>query len=478
MELPAQLVARLALNRVAILEQLEHRALVGHVAEIGAEHRVEGLGDQLLDVAEPLDHVRGLLIVDMDDDRQRQGRFIGVLGDQVDRAQAFVVAMGFGPAGDPVQDEVGRRHEDDVAGIGIEGILAGPERLFLHAALAFGDALAVAEPLAREVLAAAAVVADHHADIADRHDGLGDRFDAGEPAIDEVGAVGERNVLQAPAAAGPQERLGVLEVVVEIFIVAIDAHRRRDDLAGRQRRTVVHRHDADAVDKRLLFGIERVGRLDRAADDHRVEPLVLVQLVLPVDERLQLLRAAGFQAVDGVFGHDGVEGEVDRVDAFAQDRALATALTQNRLLLGARRLAAQEAPGVLKVVARNNSAQRLARRQGLAVAGVNVADLALRHRDQGHLVDAELPPPEPEMQTTAQHLRLKPGLAIERDDPSFGDRSLHGPEFFDDPDPVVGDIAQTGQLAGGDHQDDDPDDPEQAPRQVGQSRQKRRRARG
>ena len=177
-ELPAQLVAGLVLDRVAVLEQLEHRPLVGHVAEVGAQHRVERLGDQLLDVAEALDDVRGLLIVDVDDDRQRQGRLVGILGHQVDRAQAFVVAVRLGPAGHPVQDEVGRRHEDDVAGIGIEGILARPERLFLNAPLAFGDPLAVAERLAREVLAAPAVVADHHAHVADRHDRLGDRFDA------------------------------------------------------------------------------------------------------------------------------------------------------------------------------------------------------------------------------------------------------------------------------------------------------------
>ena len=102
----------------------------------------------------------------------------------------------------------------------------------------------------------------------------------------------------------------------------------------------------------LLVGIERVGGLDRAADDHRVEPVVLAQLVLPVDQRLQLLRAAGFQAVDRVLGHDHEQREVDRVNAFAQDRPLPAALAQDRLVLGARRLAAQEAAGILEVVAR------------------------------------------------------------------------------------------------------------------------------
>ena len=72
-------------------------------------------------------------------------RLVGVLGHQVDRAQALVVAVALGPAGDPVQDEVGGRHQDDVAGVGVERILARPERPFPDAALALGDALAVAE---------------------------------------------------------------------------------------------------------------------------------------------------------------------------------------------------------------------------------------------------------------------------------------------------------------------------------------------
>ena len=61
----------------------------------------------------------------------------------------------------------------------------------------------------------------------------------------------------------------------------------------------MHRHDAHAVDRDVSFRIERVRRLDRTADDHRVETLVLAQLVLPANQRLQLCRAPGFQAVDG-----------------------------------------------------------------------------------------------------------------------------------------------------------------------------------
>ena len=41
----------------------------------------------------------------------------------------------------------------------------------------------------------------------------------------------------------------------------------------------------------VLLGIERVGGLDRAADDDRVEAVDLVQLVLPADQRLELVLA-------------------------------------------------------------------------------------------------------------------------------------------------------------------------------------------
>ena len=94
----------------------------------------------------------------------------------------------------------------------------------------------------------------------------------------------------------------------------------------------MHGHDADAVDTGFFVGIERIGRLDRSADDHGIEPLVLVQLVLPVDEGLQLLRAAGLEAVNRVFGHDGVKSDVDRVDTFTQDCSLAATLTKDRLV--------------------------------------------------------------------------------------------------------------------------------------------------
>ena len=175
-------------------------------------------------------------------------RLVGVLGHQVDALQAVVVLVGFGLAGDPVQDEVGRGDEDDLPGVGVERVFAGAEGLVPDAALAAGDALAVAEVVAGEVLAGGAVVADDHADVADGDDGLGDDLEGGEPAVDEVGAVGERDVLPAAAAAGGEERLGVLEVVVVVALAGVVADAGGDDLAGREAGAVVDGDDADGVD--------------------------------------------------------------------------------------------------------------------------------------------------------------------------------------------------------------------------------------
>ena len=206
-----------------------------------------------------------------------------------------------------------------------------------------------------------------------------------------------------------------------------------------------------------------------------LNPSIWLSSFCQLDQRLELLRAAGFQAVDRVLGHDREEREVDGVDAFAQDGPLPAALTQDRLCSGLVGSPPRKRAGVLEVVAGNDLAQRLARQQRLAVAGVDITDLALRHRDQRHLVDAVLPAPESEMQAAAQHLRLKPRLAIQRDDPPLGHRTLDRPELLDDPDPVVGDVAQAGQLAEHDDTHDQAHDPDKAARQIRQGRDDRRK---
>ncbi len=133
------------LDHVTIVQQFQHRLAMGDVAEVGRQQRIECLRNQSLHVAKSLNHVRGPLVVDVHDHRQGQPRFERIASHQVDRPQAFVVAMGLGLARNPVQYEVGRRYERDLAGIGVEGVLARPKWPFPHAPFSFRHPLAVSK---------------------------------------------------------------------------------------------------------------------------------------------------------------------------------------------------------------------------------------------------------------------------------------------------------------------------------------------
>src|SRR5207249_5423374 len=132
--------------------------------------------------------------------------------------------------------------------------------------------------------------------------------------------------------------------------------------------------------------VDRIARLHLPADDHWAEAVNLAELVLPGDQRFQFPLPTDVEAVDGVLADDHEQGEVDCVHAFAEDGTLPAALAE-RGVIDLDDALAEKAAGVLKVVAWHHAGQRLARLQRLAVAGIDVADLALRHRHKGDLVD-------------------------------------------------------------------------------------------
>lgn len=68
LELRLHLHAALVLDRGAVLEELDERAGLAHIFEVGAHHRVEGLFHEALDVPEALDDQRSLLVVNVHDD--------------------------------------------------------------------------------------------------------------------------------------------------------------------------------------------------------------------------------------------------------------------------------------------------------------------------------------------------------------------------------------------------------------------------
>jgi hypothetical protein len=157
----------------------------------------------------------------------------------------------------------------------VERVLAREERGAPDAALARLDHLAVRVFAARQVVALAAGVRDHDADVADLDDGLRHELDRREQAVHVVRAVDEHLMLAPAPPAGREEALGVLEVVVErLRVVRVVADGRRDDLALLERGPVVHGHDADHVVDALDH--ERVERLPLGERvGHRLEELVL-----------------------------------------------------------------------------------------------------------------------------------------------------------------------------------------------------------
>jgi len=78
------LLAGLPLDLVSLVNELDQRAGLTNVLEVSRHHRVEGLLHQFLDVPKALDHQRGFLIVDVNDNRKRQRWLERVLGDQRD----------------------------------------------------------------------------------------------------------------------------------------------------------------------------------------------------------------------------------------------------------------------------------------------------------------------------------------------------------------------------------------------------------
>ncbi len=190
-------------------------------------------------------------------------------------------------------------------------------------------------------------------------------------------------------------------------------HVRRDDFAGFQRRAVVNGDDADLVDDlnrgaaflRFFLRRTRADVHSLGADDDWLEAVHVAQKHLPF-LTLGDFFVADRSGVHAVFGNDDEEREIDRIDAFAQNRALAATLPA----------LIQECRRILKRVALNCFSERLDWRQGAAVAGVDVADAAFGNLHERLLVDAELPREVSEMQPAAQHQRLIAGLAIDGDD--------------------------------------------------------------
>ncbi len=272
--------------------------------------------------------------------------------------------------------------------------------------------------LAGEVVGPRPGVKDDHADVADRDHRLRHGLDGGEQAIDVPGALDDDLQLAAAIAAGGQEFLGLLEIVVKgLAIAKLGADFGRDDFARRQRRSVMHGDDADEV----VLGREHEGRKAPALGDRQLHALQHVTLALGQG-----------MAEHALVGDDGELRGVDRVGAFAQDFPL-------RSLLAA---AEQEAAHILEIrlVVGVVGAKHLRGAERRAVTREHIGDLALSDRDQIRFVNP-VHEREEHVQAAAQHCGLVAGLAVQRDEAAV-DRAFRRPQLLDDADLVVRDIAK------------------------------------
>ena len=116
-------VEGLPLPLAARRQELQHRHLLGRVAEVVGHGRLQHVVDQVLHRAHPGDHPGGVLHADVDDLGDIQGEGEAVPRAHGDGREALIVAVRLGPRG-PVEDDVGRRHELDLHHPHVERVLA------------------------------------------------------------------------------------------------------------------------------------------------------------------------------------------------------------------------------------------------------------------------------------------------------------------------------------------------------------------
>lgn len=369
----------LGLPRAAGVEEIEHRVVLGGVAEIVSDDRLQRVVDEVLHRADARDYLGGVEGADVDDLCDVEVEREAVLRTHRDGAELFVEVVRLGPVG-PVEDDVGRRHEFDPHDARVDRMLAGVERGDPHALVTDVDEVAVLEFGAAHVEVRKADKGDHDADGPDRDVQHRDLFQLGEPRV-EVPRAGEQDLLLQTAAAAPvEEGLGVLEVVVA-------GNGRAGDLARLDRPTVEGGDDAD------LVGTD-VSQFERGRRD------------------------VVFRGIGG--GDDLEERAVDPVGAGGEQGELPALFAA----------AGEKAARILKIITVDHAAQDAARRDRGAGGGDDEGDLARGDVDHRRLHDAELPEPAAEVEAGRQGVGLVTGLAVERDQLAGGQGSAG--EFLDD----------------------------------------------
>ena len=154
----------------------------------------------------------------------KPSRLFASIGDRC-ASRLCAVDTAFGP----VEREDRRRHDLRRVHTRVDRVLAGAQRLLPDAAVAGTHDRAELELRARRVERRQADVRLDDRDLALVHDEHRHHLDAHEERVQQVRAVEQRVVLQADVAAGVEELLEVLVVVVQVVLAA---EQHLDDLAS------------------------------------------------------------------------------------------------------------------------------------------------------------------------------------------------------------------------------------------------------
>ena len=240
----------LGLHLAALFDEVDGRHGLQLVAEVVADRRLQHLVDQVGHGADGGDHLGRLGVRHMDLDLKVEGEdeALARLGD--DLAQVLVVVVGRRAGLGPIESEDEGRHDLGRVAARIDGVFAGAQRLLPDAAVARTDQVTELEIGPGGVLGGQADIGLDH-----RHLALLDHqhrieLHRHQERIEVVGAVEQRVVLQADAAAVVEEGLEVLIVVVH-------------GVLGRQQGF----DQGGVLGLRISFELGHVGEIEQAVGD-------------------------------------------------------------------------------------------------------------------------------------------------------------------------------------------------------------------
>ncbi len=319
---------------------------------------------------------------------------------------------------DPFEDDVGGRNHHNFPGVGIEGIFARQERIAPYTAAARAHQLAMAVIQPGKIFTDLTCIRHHHAHESNFDNRLVDHFHGREEPVEVISTFHQNLQLASAQTIGVHEAIWHLEVVViSQWIGHVGANNRRDDIAGWQRRSVMHGHNPDQV--------------VRVLDHHRREALAFFDNRGHVLDH-HLVVPAERQVIDLFFGNNDKLRQVDRECTFTQDLTLRTTLTAM----------SQKVGHILKIMRGSIGSQHLHRAQRFAIPCKNIADFALSDGDQWFNVHPVLDGHQ-EVQTTAEHVGLIARFPIQGDKARFERATSEA--FFHDSDAVVGYEADAGK---------------------------------